>query len=54
MQMELALMYGRVIKVQKAIYYGNQTISNSSYVNVGTNLAISVTPESTDSRFCTF
>ena len=42
---------GRVIKVQKTIYYGNQTISNSSYQNVGTNMSISVTPESTNSRF---
>tara|TARA_R100000388_G_C7185788_1_gene130995 strand:- start:289 stop:735 length:447 start_codon:yes stop_codon:yes gene_type:complete len=42
---------GRVIKVQSAIYYGNQTFSTSSYVDVGTNLGITVTPESTNSRF---
>ncbi len=42
---------GRIIKVQHAIYFGNQTFSTSSYVNVGTNLGITVTPESTNSRF---
>ena len=42
---------GRIIKMQSAIYYGNQTFSTSSYVNVGTNLGISVTPESTSSKF---
>lgn len=42
---------GRVIKVQSAIYLGNQTISNSNYQNVGTGMSITVTPESTNSRF---
>ena len=43
---------GRVIKVQHKIYTGQQTISSSGYVNIGgTSLAITVNPESTDSRF---
>ena len=45
---------GRVIKVQKTVYTGNQTISNASYENVGTNMSITVSPESTNSRFWLF
>tara|TARA_R100000458_G_C8168073_1_gene169600 strand:+ start:38 stop:484 length:447 start_codon:yes stop_codon:yes gene_type:complete len=42
---------GRVIKVQKTIYGSNQTVSSSSWQNLGTNMAITVNPESTNSRF---
>ena len=43
---------GRIIKVQHKLYTGQQTISSSGYVNIGgTSLAITVNPESTNSRF---